>query len=240
MAITQKSQNMENTQMPITGWINNLRNICAIDCYVATQQKAILRHATAQASLVNLNNMLSERSQHGRPQTGGLHSQDTSQAGKSTDTESSSVVARGWREGRMMRDCQWGAAFFLGWSKCSGIREGGWAHSSGCTKVHKTVCFKHTSWNVRYVNDISTELLLKKVTARNHIVTPLCRGLAEPLCLLRITCCKKHTICSEEEMIYFPTTRSPQRPTIKPNPKEKEERTKEHTIRNLLAGTKWN
>lgn len=48
----------------------------------------------------------------------------------------------------------------------------------------------------------------------------LCAGaLLNHSACYRITCCKRHTICSEEEMIYFPTTKSPQQPTIKSDPK---------------------
>ena len=40
-------------------------------------------------------------------------------------------------------------------------------------------------WTLWYVNYMSIELLGKKITTQNHIVTPPCRGLTESLCLLQ-------------------------------------------------------
>lgn len=119
-SIIHKSRNMENTQMPTNGWINKTWHTQAIEYYLATEKNEILMHSRAQSSLKN---MLSERSQTWRPHAIGLHSCGISRTGKFIDTESSWVVARGWRETRIQRDRYWGWAVFLGWSKCSGIRE---------------------------------------------------------------------------------------------------------------------
>lgn len=75
-----------------------------------------------------------------RPHIVWLYVQGMSRSGRSTETESRSVVARGWREGEM-EVTKAHRAYSGGWLNCSGIRQWSWLHSSVDT-------VKVTEWHI--------------------------------------------------------------------------------------------